>query len=110
MGFLPHVARAVSAEVCPLCLRLIPANQRDLHHWIPKLKGGRQTSALHRICHRQIHALFSETELANQYATAQQLLSHDAFARFIEWVKTKPEGFYERVRASHSRNGKRRRR
>ena len=31
---------------------------------------------LHRICHRQIHALFSETELARQYNTAEALLAH----------------------------------
>jgi hypothetical protein len=105
-----YTPRTASLETCPLCQRAIPASQRDLHHWVPKLKGGRETSALHRICHRQIHALFSETELANHYATAAQLLAHDSFSQFIKWVKTKPDGFYERVRASRLRNGKRRRR
>jgi hypothetical protein len=102
--------KAAAVEICPLCQRPIPASQRDLHHWVPKLKGGRETSALHRICHRQVHALFSETELANHYATAEQLLAHDSFGQFIQWVKTKPDGFYERVRSSRLRNGKRRRR
>lgn len=50
--------------ICPLCERKISHSQRDAHHLIPKSKGGRQTEYQHRICHRQIHALFTETELA----------------------------------------------
>ena len=48
--------------ICPLCERKIPPSQRDAHHLVPKSKGGRHTEYLHRICHRQIHALYTETE------------------------------------------------
>lgn len=87
-------------EVCPLCERPIPPDQRDAHHLVPKSKGGRHTEAMHRICHRQIHALFTETELARAYASVEALLAHPEMARFVAWVRTKPPGFIERTRKS----------
>jgi hypothetical protein len=86
--------------VCPLCERRIPQSQRDAHHLVPKSKGGRQTEYLHRICHRQIHALFTETELARQFNSVEALLAHSDIALFIAWVKTKPDDFMERTRKS----------
>lgn len=89
--------------ICPLCGRAIPASQRDAHHLVPKSKGGRETLFLHRICHRQVHAVLSETELARSYHTAEALLIHPEVARFVAWVKTKPDDFMERTRKHHSR-------
>lgn len=86
--------------ICPLCGRPIPEGQKDAHHLVPKSKGGRATEFLHRICHRQIHALFSETELARYYSDVEALLAHPEMARFVAWVRTKPEDFYERTRKS----------
>ncbi len=83
--------------ICPLCNREIPAAQCDAHHLIPKSKGGRKTNFLHRICHRQIHALFTETELAKTYSHIEQLLAHPEIEKFVTWVKTKPSHFNERT-------------
>jgi hypothetical protein len=88
------------ADTCPLCDRAIPPAQRDAHHLVPKSKGGRQTEFLHRVCHRQIHALLTETELARQYATVEALLAHREVQAFVTWVKTKPEDFFVRSRKS----------
>lgn len=85
---------------CPICDRKIPQSEKDAHHLIPKSKGGKATQFLHRICHRQIHALFSETELAAEFNTAESLREHPEMMKFIQWVKNKPNGFYERVRKS----------
>ncbi|MFM0726691.1 HNH endonuclease signature motif containing protein [Paraburkholderia strydomiana] len=87
-------------EICPLCGRPIPPSQRDLHHWEPKTKGGKEVAALHRICHRQLHALFSETELAQRFSTVNALLTDEAVRNFVRWVRTKPNDFYERSRRS----------
>ena len=87
-------------SLCPLCGRNIPKLHRDLHHLIPKSHGGRQTIALHRICHRQIHALFTETELARQYNTIEELQLQNQMTSFIKWVRLKPDDFYERTRKS----------
>jgi hypothetical protein len=86
--------------ICPLCVRAIPKSQRDEHHLIPKSHKGRQTAILHRICHRQIHALFTETELARQYNNVEQLKLQADMASFIEWVRLKPDDFFERARKS----------
>ncbi len=86
--------------ICPLCDRVIPPSQRDAHHLVPKSKGGRHTEYMHRICHRQIHALFTETELAKQLNSVEALLAHPGIQRFVAWVKTKPEDLMERTRKS----------
>lgn len=88
------------AFICPLCDRAIPKSQRDEHHLIPKSHGGRDTAVLHRICHRQIHATFTETELARQYSTIEQLKLQAEMVGFIEWVRLKPDDFFERTRKS----------
>ena len=93
----PSVSGAV---ICPLCGRAIPPAQRDAHHLVPKSKGGRQTTFMHRVCHRQIHAVLTETELARQYATVEALLAHPELKVFVSWVKTKPEDFFVRTSKS----------
>ncbi|MBC8636152.1 HNH endonuclease [Caballeronia sp. EK] len=90
-------------ETCALCGRAVPPSERDLHHLVPKSQGGKQTAVLHRICHRQLHALFTEKELAQRYSTVDALLAHEAVHSFVEWVKTKPDSFYQRTRRARAR-------
>jgi len=94
------ILKSTQAIVCPICDRVIPDSQRDAHHLIPKSKGGKTTEYLHRICHKQIHALFTETELAQQYHHAQILKEHPEMRKFIQWVSSKPDAFYEKTRKS----------
>ena len=94
------VAKPAEAIICPICERFIPDSQKDAHHLIPKSKGGKTTEYLHRICHKQIHALFSESELAQQFHHAQALREHPEMKRFIAWVSSKPDAFYEKTRKS----------
>ena len=89
--------------VCPLCGREIPPAQSDEHHLTPRLKGGKETTALHRVCHRQIHALFSEAELAQKYNTVDALLEVPEIQKFVHWVKTKPNNFCDGVKLSNRR-------
>ena len=94
------ILKSAQAIVCPICDRVIPDSQKDAHHLIPKSKGGKTTEYLHRICHKQIHALFTETELAQQYHHAQILKEHPEMRKFIQWVSSKPDAFYEKTRKS----------
>ena len=87
-------------NLCPICNRNIPASQKDAHHLIPKSKGGKSTEYLHRICHKQIHALFNENELAKTFNTAESLKNHPDMQNFINWVKAKPDTFYEKTAKS----------
>lgn len=87
------------APDCPLCGRPIPPDvPQSRHHLVPRLKGGArgETVLLHAICHQQIHATFSEAELARAYSTIEALRAHPGLARFIVWVSKRPPGFTSR--------------
>ncbi|MEL6112892.1 MAG: HNH endonuclease signature motif containing protein [Pseudomonadota bacterium] len=82
---------------CPLCGRPIPKHARQsIHHLIPKLKGGAKGPRvlLHEICHRKIHAVFTETELARNYNTIEALRGHPQIAAFVKWLARKPGDFH----------------
>lgn len=82
-------------DECPLCRRKIPIGHIDKHHLVPRLKGGKGTQKLHRICHRQIHALFTESELAKKYSTVDALLQNEDVRKFVDWVRGKPIDFLD---------------
>ena len=90
----------VRDPICPLCERPIPPKARQsLHHLIPKLRGGKggPTVLLHQICHNEIHATLSETELARDFSTIAQLRQHPRLATFIRWVQKRPPGFHSKT-------------
>lgn len=64
---------------------------------MPRSQGGREVVALHRVCHRKIHAELSERELARDYATIPALRTHPAIAAFVRWVANKPAEFITRT-------------
>lgn len=86
---------------CALCQREIIKSQLEQHHLIPKSKGGVETVALHSICHRQIHALFNENELANHFHSLDKLLEHPDISKFIHWIQKKPIDYKDRSRKSN---------
>lgn len=86
---------------CPLCDRPMPPSQQSSHHLIPSCFGGKKTVDLHKICHNQIHALFSERELLNYYHTIERLKNHEKIKSFIKWVKKKPNDFYVKSKMSN---------
>ena len=69
------------------------------HHTVPKAKKGRQTVPLHPICHRAIHANFSNGELARFGERRDRLLDSEALAKFVAWVEDKPPDFHAPTRA-----------
>jgi hypothetical protein len=92
---------------CPLCGRpMIAGPSLDQHHPVPRSHGGRETVVMHKICHRAIHAMLSERELASEYAAFEALRAHPMLAQFIAWVKKRPPEYYDRTRWSRSRRFK----
>lgn len=95
--------------VCPLCKRLLGTENLSIHHLVPKTFKGRETVTLHKVCHRAIHATFTERELANYYNTIERLLEHENIQKFVKWVQKKDIEYYSGVEESTERKGKRRR-
>lgn len=86
--------------ICVLCQRPIPPDVRQsLHHLIPRLRGGKggPVVLLHQICHNEIHATLTETELARAYNTPEALRSHPRLGKFVTWVAKRPPGFYSKT-------------
>lgn len=67
---------------------------------MPKTKKGRFTVPVHPICHRAIHANFSNAELARIGEDRTVLLQNDALARFVKWVSDKPPDFHAPTRSA----------
>ncbi|MGX9352802.1 HNH endonuclease [Shimia sp. W99] len=90
----------MSDPICPLCGRPIPPDApQSLHHLIPRLKGGKggPVVRLHQICHNEIHATFTEAELARDYYTIEALRAHPRLARFTQWIARRPPSFHSRT-------------
>jgi hypothetical protein len=89
---------------CPLCGRpMLPGPSVDRHHWVPRKEGGREASPLHAVCHRKIHAVLSEREIATAYRTPEALRGHPEIAAFLRWVARKPPEFVDWHRSPRRR-------
>jgi hypothetical protein len=95
------------SALCPLCNRpMVAGPSLDRHHPVPRSHGGQETVTLHKICHRAIHAMLSEQELAEEFSALERLRTHPLLAQFIAWVQKRPPEYYDRTRWSKSRRFK----
>ncbi|MDP9835811.1 hypothetical protein J2T09_000553 [Neorhizobium huautlense] len=93
--------------ICPLCERMIPAGDEDAHHLVPKSKGGKQTVLLHKVCHDQIHAVFTNAQLAKSFSTIEAILENPDIQKFVAWIKSKPAGFSGSAKEPQQGRGRR---
>ena len=88
--------RPAESAVCPICDRaLVPGPSVDRHHWRPASHGGRDSSLIHVVCHRMIHRLFSEADLAAGYDSAAALREHPDMRRFRQWIGRQPDTYVD---------------
>ncbi len=82
---------------CPLCGReMIDGPSVNRHHWVPRGHGGGEWSVLHVICHKKIHSVLTDRELAAAYATPEALRTHPEIAEYIRWVRRRPAQYMNR--------------
>ena len=90
---------------CALCKRETPLTE---HHLTPK-QATRRKSKRHRsdlgptlllcmACHKQIHKLYSNRELANYYSTLEDLQGSEELMKFVKWVSKQDPNKRVRVR------------
>ena len=82
---------------CALCGRVL-GPKVELHHLVPRSRGGRETIAVHPICHRAIHRALSNKALERDYSTVQALRDQPAIAKFVGWVRGKDPDFHAPTR------------
>ncbi len=91
-------------HVCELCSRTVSIITK--HHLIPKEKGGNKykTICLCITCHKQIHALFTNTELATLYNSIETLKNNERIIKFLNFVQKLPGDNYVNIKKSrHAR-------
>lgn len=99
-------------QQCELCGREVPAGMITLHHLTPRQKGGTYggKSPLCRLCHKQLHATYSNTQLAREFATIAALRSAADLQPFLKWIrKQKPDRNFRTVQSGRHPHGPRRR-
>ena len=77
--------------VCELCRRKGVSKLTE-HHLIPREKGGRDkpTIWLCEACHKQIHALYTNIELAVRLNTLEKLESDIKISKYLKYIRKQP--------------------
>lgn len=79
---------------CALCRRIIPdENINDPqvvqeHHLRPEERADSPTVILCRPCHKQIHAVFTNEELREDYDTITALRAADQLQGYLDWIRS----------------------
>lgn len=77
---------------CVLCRRVIPDERIadpqvvQEHHLWPERRAESPTVTLCRPCHKQIHALFTNEQLREEYDTVEALEGADRLQGYLDWI------------------------
>lgn len=93
-------------NICQICKRETPDGLMENHHLIPRSLSKRKkfvkwfknrdnlvTIKSCRSCSDQVHQLFTEKELAENYNTPEKLLANEKIQEWIKWIRKKPNDF-----------------
>ena len=74
---------------CQLCERSVAA--LTVHHLIPKSQAQNSkqipTVSICAACHRQLHPLFSNKQLARELYSLEELKKEPTMRRFLRWIR-----------------------
>ena len=74
-------------KLCPICETFVGTSK---HHIVPKSKKGKDIVLICDSCHKQIHSIFTNDELAKQFFTIEKLKQNENVQKWIKWRKTHP--------------------
>ena len=88
---------------CALCGRQMV--ESTVHHLLPKEMGGTfgPTANLCIPCHKQIHALYTNEEIAVRLSTLPELRGDASIGRFIKWIRKQPPTKIIKIKKSNAR-------
>lgn len=88
---------------CELCGR--SQVELTVHHLLPKEMGGTfgETANLCIPCHKQIHSLYTNEEIAARLHTISQLSDDPQIKRFVKWIRKQPPSKMVRNRKANNR-------
>lgn len=92
---------------CELCHR------QDItltkHHLLPREEGGKEEHIAYicEDCHKHIHALYTNKELAVRLDTIAALQADDRIKKYLKFIKKQPASKKVRSRKSNERRKKR---
>jgi hypothetical protein len=95
---------------CPICEREVPDERATRHHLKTRKVDPRLIEVICEDCHRYIHKLFTNKELADAESplnTVEGLLEHPEYARAVAFVRTQDPARKLRIRTSRSRGRRR---
>jgi 5-methylcytosine-specific restriction enzyme A len=97
----------IKMGTCELCER--EEVETTVHHLLPKEMGGTfgATANLCIPCHKQIHALYTNAEIAARLATIPELKEDAQLSRFIKWIRKQPPTKLMKIKKSNDRKRKR---
>lgn len=100
------MAKKEQLGTCELCGR--EEVILTVHHLTPKEMGGtfEPTADLCIPCHKQIHALYTNAELAIRLNTIEALQHDKQIASFLKWVRKQPPSRLPRMKKSNERKKK----
>ena len=67
------------------------------HHVVPKSKGGKHGKTINccKTCHRQLHMLFTEKDLAE--LSLREVIATAKMQKFIKWRQKHPDEYRSRM-------------
>ncbi|MCM3584511.1 HNH endonuclease [Mesobacillus maritimus] len=88
---------------CELCGRT--EVETTVHHLLPKEMGGTfgVTANLCIPCHKQIHALYTNQEIATRLTTVKELREDEKLSKFIKWIRKQPASKIMKIKKSNER-------
>jgi len=94
-------------STCELCER--EDVDTTVHHLLPKEMGGTfgSTANLCIPCHKQIHALYTNEEIAARLTTIHTLKEDPQLSSFLKWIRKQPSTKLMKIKKSNDRKRRR---